>query len=89
MSDVRSKRQRDSTKEETKSGAVKRLMTKKSAKEKRERDVGQSGKKIARAKKQQMNRKMGYPIYKLCVLKLFVNEVFQRIGQEEDIKENN
>ena len=89
MSDVRSKRQRDSTKEETQSGAVKRLMTKKSAKEKRERDVGQSGKKIARAKKQQMNRKMGYPIYKLCVLKLFVNEVFQRIGQEEDIKENN
>ena len=88
MSDVRLNRQRNSTKEETKSGAVKRLMTKKSTKEKRERDVGQSGKKIARAKKQQMNSKMEYPIYKLCVLKLFVNEVFQRIGQEEDMKEN-
>ena len=81
MYDVRSNRKRKSTKEGTKSGAVKRPKTKKSTGEKKESDVGKRGKMIARAKKQQIKRKIEYPIYKLCVLKLFVNEIFQRIGQ--------
>ena len=81
MSDVRSNRKRKSTKEETKSGAVNISKIEKSTGEKKEPDVGIRGKKIARAKKQQMKRKMEYPINKLCVLKLFISEIFQRIGQ--------
>ena len=78
---MRSSRKRKSTKEETKSGAVNISKIEKSTGEKKEPDVGIRGKKIARAKKQQMKRKMEFPIYKLCILKLFVNEVFQRTGQ--------
>ena len=83
------KSRKDSRKEKTKTGAEKRITTKKATKDgntgQTESDDAKRGRKIRRGKKWQKERKLEYSIYKSCVLKIFVNEVFQRIGQEASL----
>ena len=82
----RSKSAKGSKNEKTKANAVKRRATKKATKVantgQTKSDIGKSGRKIAGRKKCQKKRKQEYPIYRSCLMKFFVNEVFQRIGQE-------
>ena len=82
----RSKSAKGSKNEKTKANAVKRRATKKAVKMantgQTKSDIGKSGRKIAGRKKCQKKRKQEYPIYRSCLMKFFVNEVFQRIGQE-------
>ena len=82
----RSKSAKDSKNEKTKANAVRRRATKRAIKlantGQTKSDIGKSGRKIAGRKKCQKKRKQEYPMYRSCMMKFFVNEVFERIGQE-------
>ena len=72
--------------EKTKASAVKKRTTKKGTKVvntgQTKSNAGKRERKIEGGKKRQKKRRLEYPIYRSCLMKFFVNEVFQRLGQE-------